>query len=177
MYKCDLCIKEFKSKQALGAHSTIHKVDGRYSVSRRKVENDITHICLNCGISFKHNTRSKNKYCTIKCYAEFTLNDNVEKYTISEIGGPAVIKRFLIDRDGNNCFECKLPPIWNDKPLVLQIDHVDGNSDNNNPNNMRLLCPNCHTQTETFSGKGYGNTRRKYTKRNKYLRNRKIMRD
>lgn len=48
------------------------------------------------------------------------------------------------------CSECGLPPEWNGKPIVLQIDHKDGNGTNNLPNNVRFLCPNCHSQTETF---------------------------
>lgn len=50
------------------------------------------------------------------------------------------------------CSECKLDS-WNNKPLSLQLDHIDGNRFNNNLTNLRLLCPNCHSQTETFSNK------------------------
>ncbi len=42
------------------------------------------------------------------------------------------------------------------KPIPLQIDHIDGNSDNNTEDNFRLLCPNCHAQTPTYSGKNAG---------------------
>lgn len=48
------------------------------------------------------------------------------------------------------CAICGLPPEWNGKPLVLQIDHKDGNGLNNLPYNIRFLCPCCHSQTETF---------------------------
>lgn len=51
----------------------------------------------------------------------------------------------------NECFECKLLPVWNTKPLTLHLDHIDGDSNNNLLQNLRLLCPNCHSQTETFS--------------------------
>lgn len=51
------------------------------------------------------------------------------------------------------CAECGLEPEWNDKPLVLQLDHINGFSNDNRLENLRFLCPNCHTQTETYSNK------------------------
>ena len=42
---------------------------------------------------------------------------------------------------------------WNGKPLVLQLDHKDGNHNNHSVENLRFLCPNCHSQTNTYSGK------------------------
>ncbi len=48
------------------------------------------------------------------------------------------------------CVGCKNGEIWNGLPLRLQVDHVDGDRYNNLPSNLRYLCPNCHSQTDTF---------------------------
>lgn len=48
------------------------------------------------------------------------------------------------------CVICNLAQVWNGKPLILQLDHIDGNKRNNTLTNLRLLCPNCHSQTDTF---------------------------
>lgn len=42
---------------------------------------------------------------------------------------------------------------WNDMPLSLQLDHIDGCSTNHRLENLRLLCPNCHSQTPTYGSK------------------------
>ena len=42
---------------------------------------------------------------------------------------------------------------WNGKPLTLQLDHKNGDHSDHSLENLRFLCPNCHSQTDTFSGK------------------------
>ena len=65
----------------------------------------------------------------------------------------AAIKKKLIDAGliKDECSECGLLPTWNGKKLSIQLDHIDGDRTNNSLINLRLLCPNCHSQTDTFS--------------------------
>jgi hypothetical protein len=53
----------------------------------------------------------------------------------------------------NICSSCSQSPEWNGKSLVLILDHINGTSNDNRLNNLRLLCPNCNSQTETFCGR------------------------
>jgi HNH endonuclease len=57
------------------------------------------------------------------------------------------------------CGECGIPPTWQGRPLPLEVDHVDGDWRNNLPANLRLLCPNCHSATDTYRGRNKGRTR------------------
>ena len=61
-----------------------------------------------------------------------------------------LLKQNLLE---NTCAICGCQPIHNGKPLVLVIDHINGVHNDNRINNLRMLCPNCHSQTDTFSGR------------------------
>lgn len=64
----------------------------------------------------------------------------------------SVVKRILFNELGwvQQCSICGNGDSWMGKPLTIQLDHVDGNNTNNQLSNLRLLCPNCHSQTETY---------------------------
>ena len=51
------------------------------------------------------------------------------------------------------CAQCGQGPEWDGKPLVLVLDHINGVWNDNRLENLRLLCPNCNSQTSTFCGK------------------------
>lgn len=59
----------------------------------------------------------------------------------------------------NECEECGQGDIWNNKKLEMELDHIDGNRTNHLLPNLRMLCPNCHGQTETHRGKNATNKR------------------
>ena len=75
----------------------------------------------------------------------------------------------------DKCEECGIRNIWNNKPITLQLDHIDGDNQNNEISNLKIICPNCHTQTKTFSGrniKGYSkNKENKKKKLEKEIKN------
>jgi len=71
------------------------------------------------------------------------------------------IKRYLVEKFGERCIMCG----WNERHKItgnvpIEIDHVDGNADNNEENNLRLICPNCHALTPHFRNLNKGNGRK-----------------
>ena len=171
MHKCIHCEKEFSNHRALNAHQISHMDRlNRYSVDRKNPNSkyNITYKCMYCEKDMRYNHRTTNKFCSLEC----TYKYQWESVSIPKIeqGLGGNYKRYLKEKCGDKCTECGQTSTWNNKPLMLQLDHIDGNSDNNLISNLRLLCPNCHTQTETFGNGGQGNRYKKNTKRNSYLR-------
>jgi 5-methylcytosine-specific restriction endonuclease McrA len=52
----------------------------------------------------------------------------------------------------HKCYGCHLTT-WLDKPIPLELEHINGNNQDNSLNNLTLLCPNCHALTSTYRGK------------------------
>ncbi len=59
-------------------------------------------------------------------------------------------------RAAHRCAVCSQPPKWNGEPLVLPIDHINGRTWDNRREYLRFLCPNCHSQTQTFGVRNIG---------------------
>ena len=90
------------------------------------------------------------------------------KYTLDEIlvenssyTSIQTLKRRLIKENKlpYKCAYCGNTGEWNGKPLVLQLDHINGINNDHRIENLRFLCPNCHSQTQSYSGKNKANKR------------------
>lgn len=60
------------------------------------------------------------------------------------------------------CVKCGIGPEWEGDPLTLHLDHIDGDNTNNLLENLRILCPNCHSQTSTWCGRNCKRAKRTY---------------
>lgn len=63
------------------------------------------------------------------------------------------LKRCYLKFRDNKCDNCGLVGYWNGQPITLQIHHINGVHNDNRLDNLQLLCPNCHSQTENYRGK------------------------
>lgn len=66
--------------------------------------------------------------------------------------------RLKLIKDGIKKEKCEIcgNHEWNGKTIPLELDHIDGDHYNNNLENLRIICPNCHAQTDTHAGKNVG---------------------
>lgn len=105
--------------------------------------------CLYC----KEKTKNE-KFCSNSCQLSFKRLKAIN----SGIFSASVGRVYLIKTYGIQCEMCKLTE-WQGKIIPIELDHRDGNSENNSLSNLRLLCPNCHAQTPTYKSKNRGNGR------------------
>ena len=94
------------------------------------------------------NKGMKGLYSSIKTSLEEILIEN-SIYSSSKLK-PRLIKAGLMKEE---CLSCGLGNTWNGKSIVLQLDHINGNCADNRLENLRILCPNCHSQTRTYCRK------------------------
>lgn len=116
--------------------------------------------CIECGTELK----TGKKYCSNTCMAKHMSKNIVHEWLTGKHPGAirggscqllSAIKNYVMERASNKCEECdcnKINP-YNGKS-ILQIDHIDGNALNNNPNNLKVLCPNCHAMTKYYGNNG-----------------------
>lgn len=137
------------------------------------METSNCHNC-NCTIHYRK-SQSFGKFCSNKCQQQLKNKNLIESWIQGTWDGlkkgliiSNVVRDYLIKSSNNKCSLCG----WGEKNLItnkvpLEIDHIDGNCENSKPENLRVLCPNCHSLTPTFRAlnRGKGNkTRLKYNK-------------
>lgn len=119
--------------------------------------------CNYCGVETKN-----YKFCSKKCSTNYIKTQTFNRIENGDLSLYHVkYKEYLIFKHGNKCMECGWNKINITTGLVpIQLEHIDGNSDNNELSNLKLLCPNCHSLTSTFGALNKGNGRKNRYKKN-----------
>lgn len=118
-----------------------------------------TYNCKNCGTESKWSHQKFNIYCSNTCKGEAQFKETIKRFKLGEVSERLTLRKVLTEVKGYSCACCGISE-HNNKPIVLQVDHIDGNAGNNMPKNLRLICPNCHSQTKSYGGGNKGKGRK-----------------
>jgi hypothetical protein len=117
--------------------------------------------CSRCTQTFKR-VKTKSELCE-----QCRPNPYRKKLDLGDIKGAATRRNWLLRTRGHACEGCGLSE-WLDFQIPLEVDHIDGNHENNVETNLRLLCANCHACTPTYKNRNRG--RGRHSRRFRYMK-------
>jgi hypothetical protein len=121
--------------------------------------------CKHCGGTCIQ-SHKKQIFCSHNCSTEYKKIEKYNHYIDNQedyckvTSGINWLKKYILDDQGNKCAICGIGNIWNGKPLVFVLDHIDGNASNNIRTNLRLVCNNCDSQLDTYKSKNKNSARK-----------------
>jgi hypothetical protein len=115
------------------------------------------YICNECKKEFipKNHGKYPPKYCSYECTQEHRRKYLTKEIEDGEQVGPRRLRNFLMKKQNERCSVCG----WGEKnptsnTVCLDLHHKDGNAKNSVLSNVELLCPNCHSLTDTYKRVG-----------------------
>ena len=123
--------------------------------------------CINCGKICK---KGAGKYCGVKCLQNYRwkiTKQKIEQEQAVHSKNPRQAKLYLKETQGCKCAvpHCGISE-WYGKPVLLILDHINGNSEDWTLPNLRLICSNCDAQTPFYKARNKGNGR--HSRRQRY---------
>jgi len=121
--------------------------------------------CIKCGCEYISMYKN-SKYCTKECEILDKTEKKFDSYLQNQddftnvIKNMNFVKKHLMKEQNNCCQICGLENIWNGKNIILILDHIDGDASNNRRENLRLVCPNCDSQLDTYKSKNKNSARK-----------------
>lgn len=109
---------------------------------------------------------NRKQYCGLQCAsiaghqikAAKSLEDwlktgklDYKPNTMIKVG--SVYRNYIAEEQKNRCAICGMNAVWNNRDIVFILDHIDGNSSNHCRSNLRLVCPNCDSQLDTYKSR------------------------
>lgn len=135
--------------------------------------------CLNCGKEVYQPLSGTGKYCNRKCHKEHKSKEYYEKFLSGDeyfqraSYFPKTFKNKFLEEQNYKCSICGCENKHNNKQLVFILDHIDGDASNNKRDNLRLVCPNCDSQLDTYKSKNKNSSRHSYRYKKEKILNQK----
>jgi len=163
-------INKEKMEEAIKTSNNVSqvKLKLKYSKNNGSCYKTIYNFIKKYNIDISHWGTGKERQNWAKGLSRIT-NDNINwGYTKDEIFkedscvSTTVVRKFLIQEKEIE-YKCKFCGLneWRNEKITLHLDHINGNTRDNRKENLRFLCPNCHSQTQTFCGKNINKFKKK----------------
>lgn len=124
---------------------------------KRKPTTPRFEVCLCCG---KKLSNPQSRFCSNKCCGLHRFwTETVPRVELGLVDDRVTLRKYLFHMRGHACEQCRQSD-WESQPMPLEVDHIDGDAGNNHPDNLRLLCPNCHALQPTSKGRNRGRGRK-----------------
>lgn len=130
-------------------------------------------VCIICGKQLYKN--HKTQYCQ-EHLIQYKKEEKIKNWLETGETGCTVdttirgsIREYILKDQNYKCAICGIENTWNNKKLNFILDHINGDASNSNRENLRLICPNCDSQLETYKSKNKNsarNARKIYLKEN-----------
>ena len=149
-----LAISNNKSIAGVIRDLGLKPVGGNYRTVNKKIKElnlDISHFTgngWNVGLKFKPNKA--------KPLSEILVKD-------SDYQSYKLVKRLLCEGIKERKCECCNRTTWNNDPIPIEVHHINGDHHDHRIENLQILCPNCHAQTDNYRGKNIGKSTQKET--------------
>jgi hypothetical protein len=119
--------------------------------------------CSSCKVKMRRETASSMCH---DCYWNAKREEKISRWLKTGDIGMEVqttvrgaIRDFIYNEQESKCAICSMPRSWNGKVINFVLDHIDGNAANGKRSNLRLICPNCNSQLDTFTSKNKNSAR------------------
>lgn len=136
-------------------NTVIRKYKRRIPIKKiRSVLIQQKNYCITCK---KETVRKNAKFCSSKCHHIYKWNEFKKQVEHDEIVSHRRLRKYLLEKE-HACFMCGIDK-WLGKPILLILDHKDGDSENTKLSNCRLICSNCDATLSTYKSKNRNCTR------------------
>lgn len=169
--KCSTCSKKLEYSSDIKIRKYCDSSCAASSNNRTRLDKNnsiVESSCKQCSKVFEHKSSSPRIFCSQKCLRQNEYERNVNSWLSGETTGYkgktkqlcAYVRKYLHETRGTACERCgwdERHPV--DGAVLTEVEHIDGNAENNLLSNLKILCPNCHSMTPTFRARNKNSKR------------------